>query len=128
MVTEFGLGSYVSYKLYPDNLIYMDGRYEEVYDDREFNRLMDFERAKGDWSSFLKDYPTDILLIQKDVPVYSKLDQLSGWIKVYEGNLCGVYVKKNKAKKFYKYPSNDIEYYKKNEFTNNGFFGKENKK
>ena len=36
ILTEFGLGSYTAYKLYPDNLIYMDGRYEEVYYDKEF--------------------------------------------------------------------------------------------
>ena len=30
LLTAFGLGSYTTYKLYPQNLIYMDGRYEEV--------------------------------------------------------------------------------------------------
>ena len=33
ILTNFGYGSYVSYKLYPQNKIFMDGRYEEVYYD-----------------------------------------------------------------------------------------------
>lgn len=127
ILTEFGLGSYVSYKLYPDNLIYMDGRYEEVYYDREFNNLMKFEKVEEDWKSFFKTYPTEILLIQKTVPVYSELNKLPDWIKIYEGNVCGIFVKKDKAKRYYKMPSDDIEYYRNNEFVNKGFFGKESK-
>ena len=35
IITPFALGSYTSYKLYPNNLIYIDGRYEEVYYDNK---------------------------------------------------------------------------------------------
>lgn len=125
VLTEFGLGSYVSYKLYPDNLIYMDGRYEEVYYDREFDNLMNFEKIENDWQAVLRDYPTEILLIQKTIPVYPTLKKLSDWVKIYEGNLCGVFIKKKNLKKNYKLPSNDIDYYRKNEFVNKGYFGKE---
>lgn len=124
ILTEFGLGSYVSYKLYPSNLIYMDGRYEEVYNDKEFDNLMNFEQEINDWKAVIKDYPTEILLLNKKVPVYRTMEKHKDWTKIYEGNLCGVFVKKNMAKKQYKMPSDDIEYYRKNEFVNKGFFGK----
>lgn len=127
ILTEFALGSYVSYKLYPNNLIYMDGRYEEVYNDREFNNLMNFEKTENDWQAVLRDYPTEILLLNKDIPVYSVLNKMKDWVKIYEGEASGLFVKKNKVKRYYKMPSDDIEYYRKNEFTNNGYFGKENK-
>ena len=124
ILTEFGLGSYVSYKLYPDNLIYMDGRYEEVYDDKEFNNLMNFEKVENDWAAVIKDYPTEILLLQKISPVYKIIEKSLGWVKIYESKNFIIFVPKNKAKKYYKNPSDDIEYYKKNEFINKGYFGK----
>ena len=103
----------------------MDGRYEEVYYDREFDNLMNFEKQEGDWQTVLRDYPTEILLIEKSLPVYPVLEKLSDWVKIYEGNLCGVFIKKENLKKNYKLPSDDIEYYRKNEFVNKGYFGKE---
>ena len=124
LLTEFGLGSYVSYKLYPDNLIYMDGRYEVVYNDKEFDNLMNFEKKENDWQTVLRDYPTEILLMEKTIPIYETLEKLPNWVKIYEGDLCGVFVKKSKAKKHYKTPNDDINYYRENEFTNKGFFRK----
>ena len=124
ILTEFGLGSYVSYKLYPDNLIYMDGRYEEVYEDKEFNNLMNFGKMENDWKAVIRDYPTEILLLEKHIPIYKTIEKSINWVKIYEGNIGGVFIPKNKVKRKYKMPSNDIEYYRKNEFTNKGFFGK----
>ncbi len=124
LLTEFGFGSYVSYKLYPDNLIYMDGRYEVVYYDKEFDNLMNFEKKENDWQAVLRDYPTEVLLMEKTIPVYNELEKLPNWVKIYEGKLCGVFVKKSKAKKHYKLPTDDINYYRENEFKNKGFFRK----
>lgn len=124
IVTEFGLGSYVSYKLYPDNLVYMDGRYEEVYSDEVFDKLMDFEQKKGDWLRIFREHPTDILLLQKITPVYKELDNQDYWIKIYEGNKCGVFVRKDIVKNNYIEPIDDLAYYKHNEFVNKGYFGK----
>ena len=31
IIVPFEMGSYISYKLYPQNLIFMDGRYDGVY-------------------------------------------------------------------------------------------------
>ena len=33
LLTNFGIGSFAAYKLYPQNRVYMDGRYEEVYNE-----------------------------------------------------------------------------------------------
>ena len=45
ILVDMTYGSYVGYKLYPNNKIFMDGRYEEVY---------------------FPKYPTDIVLLQKN--------------------------------------------------------------
>lgn len=125
ILTAFGLGSYVSYKLYPNNLIYMDGRYEEVYNDNEFMNLMHFELNDEEWDNALKKYPTEILLLTRGIPVYERIEKLKDWSKIYDGDLCGIFVKANQAQKEYKIPNNDIKYYQNNEFVNLGYFGKQ---
>ncbi len=124
IVTAFGFGSYVSYKLYPNNLIYMDGRYEEVYYDEEFNKLLDYELKNSNWRDIYLLYPTDILMPEKTVPVYETLKNSDDWELVYEGPVSGVFLKKEKSKKNYKLPTNDPTYYQKTAFDNNDKFGK----
>lgn len=116
VLTAFGLGSFVSYKLYPQNLIYMDGRYEEVYYDREFEKLMKYELAESGWDEILNEYPTDILMPDKTVPVYSFIQKNPDWTEIFEGPVCGVFVKRNAAKKNYIIPTNDLRYYQKTAF------------
>lgn len=126
LLTAFGLGSYTSYKLYPQNLIYMDGRYEEVYYDREFNHLIDYEKAEPKtWDIVLKKYPTEILMPEKVMPVYKFLQQNPDWVEVYEGLVCGVFLPKSRVKAGQKYimPPVNIEYYQAREFENFGKFG-----
>ncbi len=123
ILTSFGFGSYVSYKLYPNNLIYMDGRYEEVYNDEEFNKLIDYELNNSNWKDVYLLYPTDILMPEKTIPVYTTLKESEEWDLVYEGPVCGVFLKKeNNTKKNYKLPTDSLKYYQKTAFDNNGEF------
>ncbi|MBR2430923.1 hypothetical protein IKB17_05630 [bacterium] len=126
IATLFGLGSYVSYKLYPNNLIYMDGRYEEVYDDEIFNDLISFETANKNWDNILKFYPTNILMPEIKSKIYKHLKSNSkDWIEVYSGECVGIFLPKQKINKNKKLliPNDDINYYRQREFLNNGKFG-----
>ena len=126
LLTLFGLGSYVSYKLYPQNLIYMDGRYEEVYYDEEFNNLVHYEKVDfPNWDNVLKNYPTRILMPQINSHIYNFLKKNQDWIEIYKGLLCGIFVSKNDLlsnKKFIT-PPLDKNYYISREFENFGKFG-----
>jgi hypothetical protein len=116
LVTSFGLGSYVSYKLYPQNLIYMDGRYEEVYYDREFENLVNFENLNENWKDLLKLYPNEIIMFDKKAPANEFLMKDNNWNLIYVGPLCSIFVKSNSAKKNYIEPSNNITYYERTFF------------
>lgn len=116
VVVPFGLGSYFSYKLYPNNLIYMDGRYEEVYNDKEFLTLRDYELAENNWRNIINNYQTEILMPLKSIEVYNVLQQDSDWVQIYEGNVCGIFVKKGCEKSSYIEPNHDIDYYKRTMF------------
>lgn len=116
IVVPFGLGSFVSYKRYPDNLIYMDGRYEEVYNDKEFLQLRDYELGEPNWDGIVKDYPTEILMPYKYLEVYPIIKSDPNWRLIYEGELCGIFVKKGLVKNSYELPDKDILYYRENIF------------
>ena len=112
ILVNFGYGSFVSYKLYPHNLIYMDGRYEEVYNEDMVPLLKKFYLVNDGWDEVLRKYPPDIMIIEKFYPVYKTLNELSEWSNVYETENFIVYVKSKDKKKNYILPTNDKEYYK----------------
>jgi len=127
LLINFGLGSYASYKLYPDNLIFMDGRYEEVYYDYMVPMMKKFYLLNPGWDEILIKYPPAVMVIEKYYPVYNILKTKKNWELVYEGKLFGVFVKSKPSvgfKKDYKQPSADIEHYKKNFFDTNISFKK----
>ena len=123
LLTSFGFGSYVTYKLYPQNLIFMDGRYEEVYNDEEFLALKEFAMANENWREVLKKYPTDILLLDKTWKICDVIKNEKDWTLVFEGNVGQVYVKTKKLKPKYKEIEVKRNYYLKNAFKNMGKFG-----
>lgn len=120
LLINFGLGSYASYKLYPNNKIYMDGRYEEVYYDYMIPLLKKFYLVIGDWREVLKLFPPEVIIIEKYYPVYNALLASKEWKLMYDGDKdFGVFVKSKDAKEIktaYKLPSNDLNYYKETLF------------
>ena len=77
------------------------------------------------WAEILEKYSTEILMPVKEQEIYSILQNNSDWEEVYTGPLCGVFLKKDRAK--YKnnfiQPTFDITYYEQREFENLGKFG-----
>ncbi len=118
ILSNFGYGSYISYKLYPQNKIFMDGRYEEVYYDYMVPLLKEFFLAYPHWKQLLDNFPPDVMIIEKSYPIYNVLKQKNEWSVVYEGRNFGVFLPTNiaKNKKFIQ-PTNDINYYKNTLFT-----------
>lgn len=112
LLANFGIGSYLSYKLYPQNKIFMDGRYEEVYPDNYVELLKNFHLIKGDWDEILKKYPPDIILVEKTYPVFYALKKYQGWYLIFEGDRYGVFIKTSDIKKSYIVPVKDLDYYK----------------
>ncbi len=116
---NFDWGSYAAYKLYPDNLIVMDGRYEEVYDPKLLLQMKDFHLVKNDWYKIIREYRTDVMVSGQEYPVYEKILENPEWKLVFENNLSGVFVPSNNAKDKYIYPPAGNEYYNKNLFNTN---------
>jgi hypothetical protein len=111
LLVSFGYGSYVSYKLYPNVKVFIDGRYEEVYYDFMLPMLGKFYVIKPGWDEVLKKYPPDIMIIEKNYAIYYALLRRKDYPLVYEDKDLGVFVKSSLAKRKFKKPSTDNNYY-----------------
>lgn len=116
LLTNFGIGSFASYKLYPQNKIYMDGRYEEVYDDWLLDDLSNMFSVRGNhaFDLIIKNRP-DIIILEKSYNIlYHVLMQNDqDWQLAFEGVNFGVFVSQKIAKPDYIPPNGDLKYYKK---------------
>lgn len=122
---NFDYGSYAGYKLYPDNLIEIDGRYEEVYSGELLEEVKNFHLAKTkNWDKIIKDYRTDVIIIEKKYPVFNKLKEDKKWAMVFNDKDFAVFVPANKSRKNYMLPPIDDEYYNKTKFETNIRFQK----
>lgn len=119
LLINFEHGSYAIYKLYPNNKVFMDGRYEEVYDN-SLKQILDIYTSGLDKNDYLlKTYPADIILIYKSCSVYPRLLKDKNWVQIYVDDNYGLFIKSSKTRKKYKVPALNIEYYKKHFFDTN---------
>jgi len=113
ILSNFGYGSFIAYKLYPQNKIYMDGRYEEVYNENLETTMKNFYLLKDNWDEILTKYPTDIILLDNMYNnVYEKMQTQQDWIKVYDTKIFSVFIRKELKKEEYIQPTEDVRYYK----------------
>jgi hypothetical protein len=119
LLLNFGLAGYASYQLYPNNKIYIDGRYEEVFYEGMLPLLRKFYLANPGWDEVLIKHPPDIMIIEKFYPISSVLKQRQEWKNVFEDKFFIVFVKTKNAKKTYTQPSLDINHYRKHVFDTN---------
>lgn len=123
LLTNFEFGSYASYRLYPNNKIFMDGRYEAVYPEYIKPMLDIFTSNLDKQNELLKTFPTDLILLYKNCAVYQSLLKTPDWTQVFVDDKFALFVKTANVKKSYKIPSQDIEYYKKRLFDTDINFG-----
>lgn len=126
LFTDMTYGSFCAYKLYPQNKIFMDGRYEEVYNPKLLEKIENFAKDDEDEESMsvINDYPTDIILIfsnnsdipMKDIPLSIQLQEL-GWKLIYKDGWWFILVRPD-------YPYNDDLYddFAKNKKNNFDFY------
>ena len=119
ILAPFDYGSYIIYKLYPNNLIYMDGRYEEVYYTEQKELIDNFYNLKGNWAKILDNAQHDYIIVPSDALLNDFLFRIKDYVLIYnDGENC-IYGKKAKLLKQYKIPSKDYNYYFKHAFDTN---------
>ena len=119
ILCEFHDGSYVAYKLYPDNFIFMDGKYEEVYPNNLIYVLKDINLVKNGWEKHLETYPTDIIIINKKYKIFKNLKANKKFILTMQSPTYALFLRKELVRKDFKAPSAKGRYYIDTKFDTN---------
>jgi hypothetical protein len=96
VLLPFKWGQYVTWRLFPDVQVSIDGRHAQVYPQKVFNLNNDFYFARPGWQRILKQFNPDILLVDKaESPVYKELKKMDEWISVYEDQYTSIMLPQN---------------------------------
>ncbi len=119
LLANFHYGSFLAYKLYPNNFIFMDGRYEETYDPALLERL-NIIHTKDNWKEELNRFHVDYIIAEK---FYNKLckhlNEDKDWKPILESKNFILFTKMNTSLKDFKIPSSDFKYYQKHKWDTN---------
>jgi len=112
LLADFHYGSYLAYKLYPDNFIFMDGRYEETYDPKLLLFLKEIHIGDN-WKTALNSIHADYIIAEKQYKLYDRLLNDENWKLKVESGKFGLFVNKNVNLKNPLPPSSELKYYNK---------------
>jgi len=124
LLVPFNWGSYAMWKLYPQNLISIDGRYEETYKNEAYMDICTitfFSNKKylKQWEQAFNKYHHDIFLINKNSAAQEKFKKLKDWKAVYEDKQAVVFIRSSIPDKKWLQPNKDEKYYIKTKYENN---------
>lgn len=91
LLTPFTVGAFVTWNLYPDVRVSIDGRYEVAYPPALLAEHQTLYEAKPGWRELLRKYPTDAVLTRPKRPLAEAISQLEGWHRVYIDDAYAVY-------------------------------------
>lgn len=83
VMVPYDWGSYVMWKLWPGVKVSFDSRYEVAYPTWRMDEDDRFYDAADGWEQILAKYPTDLVLVRGDLKIVARLNQATGWKRVY---------------------------------------------
>ena len=124
LLVPFNWCSYTMWKLYPQNLISIDGRYEETYKNEAYLdvsaiTLYNKMQNRKKWKEIFNKYHHDLILINKDTPIQKNFRELKEWKPIYEDKKAVVFVPSSTPEKKWLQPNQDENYYIKTKYENN---------
>ena len=91
LLVHFNWGEYCLWRLYPQCLVAIDGRYETVYPEALHKEYFDFLMGREGWRNFLAHYPPDLILIDIRSRMYGLLSGDPEWRQVYADPGCALF-------------------------------------
>ena len=119
LLCEFHDGSFAAYRLYPNNLIFMDGKYEEVYPNELIYMLKDINLANKGFREKINKYKTDIIIVTKSYKIYEELKKDNNFVQVISSPRYALFLKKELIRKDFRAPSGNAKYYTNTKFDTN---------
>ena len=118
LLVPFNWGSYALWKLYPQNHISIDGRYEETYTNEAFADISKITFRQKDWKKTFYKYRHDVILTEKDSAFEKELRKLKDLKPVYEDEKAVIFVPVSIPYKNWLKPNRDENYYIKTKYEN----------
>jgi hypothetical protein len=94
MAVHFDWGEYVLWHLGPRIKVSIDGRRETVYSERSYAENLRFTSGLGNWDGILEKPETHLAFVSKGFPVFNLMQLKSGWTRVYEDPMSGLFVRR----------------------------------
>jgi hypothetical protein len=89
----YGWGGYLIWKLYPERLVFIDGR-ADVYGDAMLEEYLSAENGERIWRATLDTREIRTVLIHPDTALASLLREDASWSKVYEDKQAVIFSRK----------------------------------
>ncbi|OGR30103.1 MAG: hypothetical protein A2139_11700 [Desulfobacca sp. RBG_16_60_12] len=97
LLVHFDWGEYCLWRLYPQCLVAIDGRYETVYPEAVHKEYFDFLMGRKGWRNFLAHYPPDLILIGMGSRIYGLLSADPQWRQVYADTGCALFRRRDQV-------------------------------
>ncbi|MFH1380362.1 MAG: hypothetical protein ABII23_08800 [bacterium] len=94
---SYGWGGYLIYKLYPSNLIFIDGR-ADLYWQILANEYVQILESRADNLSLLDEFKIDVVVLPKHYWLNRELYIAPGWVLAFEGSMAYVFARKTPVK------------------------------
>ena len=104
LALPYNWGEYVLWELYPKVKVSFDGRYETVYPPSVATDNFNFMYGRGDWRRLLRDYPTQMVLVDKTYPMARLMEREPGWTAVYDDPRSALYLPTEKGSGVWRIP------------------------
>lgn len=93
IVCFFDWGEYILWRLGPRVKVSIDGRRESTYPIKVYLQNIEFMRGVGRWDAILDDYPSNLALVNKQLPCFNLMKLKPGWTLVYENGDSALFVR-----------------------------------
>ncbi len=100
LLVPFDWGEYAIWKLFPDNRVSIDGRFDTVYPVDVINDHFNGAGMEDAWHALINKYPTDIILANKNPFSQRMITQpLDEWIYIYSDNISIIFLRNSETMK-----------------------------
>lgn len=92
LFNSYNFGGYLAWTLYPERLIYVDGR-TDLYDDEFLNEYLNAYQAGTGWEQTFAKYGIGTVVVETNAPIARQLRQTPGWAVRYSDPVSVVLIK-----------------------------------
>ncbi len=90
LFNAYNWGGYLSWRLYPQYLVFVDGR-TDLYEDELLRAALGAAVGLEGYADLLDEYGINLVLIETGSPLLARLEQDGGWQSIYADTMATIY-------------------------------------